>query len=156
MKHQKPLGFTLLLATLGVGILIGTRFNTGLQAGLQNSTVAPGATPLAIPPSVPIANEFTRLTKRVEPSVVYIESDYLAKPGKSTRRGEPNEDEAPNQQDPSEAFRRFFGGQEQRSFRTEGSGTGFIVDKNGYLITNQHVVDNADRIKVRMLGDELE
>src|SRR4029077_2330274 len=28
--------------------------------------------------------------------------------------------------------------------------------KNGYLITNQHVVDNADRIKVRMLGDELE
>jgi len=156
MKQQKPLGFTLLLATLGVGILIGTLVNTGVQAGLQNSTVAPGATPLAIPPSVPIANEFTRLTKRVEPSVVYIESDYLAKPGKSTRRGEPNEDEAPNQQDPSEAFRRFFGGQEQRSFRTEGSGTGFIVDKNGYLITNQHVVDNADRIKVRMLGDELE
>jgi serine protease Do len=156
MKQQKPLGFTLLLATLGVGILIGSLVNTGVQAGLQNSTVAPGATPLAIPPSVPIANEFTRLTKRVEPSVVYIESDYLAKPGKSTRRGEPSEDEAPNQQDPSEAFRRFFGGQEQRSFRTEGSGTGFIVDKNGYLITNQHVVDNADRIKVRMLGDELE
>jgi serine protease Do len=156
MKQQKLLGFTLLLATLGVGIVIGTLINTGVQADRQNSAVAPDATPLTIPPSVPIANEFTRLTKRVEPSVVYIESDYLAKPTKSTRRAHPNEDDTPNQQDPSEAFRRFFGGQEPRSFRTEGSGTGFIVDKNGYLITNQHVVESADRIKVRLLGDELE
>jgi serine protease Do len=166
MKQQKLLGFTLLLATLGVGIVIGTLVNTGVQAGRQNSNVAPDATPLTIPPAVPIANEFTRLTKRVEPSVVYIESDYLAKPGKTTRRTEPdhtdpnhtdpNQDDTPNQQDPSEAFRRFFGGQEPRSFRTEGSGTGFIVDKNGYLITNQHVVESADRIKVKLLGDELE
>lgn len=155
MKQQKLLGFTLLLATLGVGIIIGTLVNTGVQAGRQNSTVAPDAAPLTIPAAVPIANEFTRLTKRVEPSVVYIESDYLAKPGKSTRRAEPHADEIPDQ-DPSETFRRFFGGQEPRSFRTEGSGTGFIVDKNGYLITNQHVVENADRIKVRLLDDELE
>jgi serine protease Do len=156
IRQQKLLGLTLLLATLGVGIVIGTLVNTGVQAGRQNSAVAPDATPLAIPAAVPIANEFTRLTKRVEPSVVYIESDYLAKPGKSTHRAEPHDDETPGQQDPSEAFRRFFGGQEPRSFRTEGSGTGFIVDKNGYLITNQHVVENADRIKVRLMGDELE
>src|SRR5690348_8203510 len=157
MKQQKLLGFTLLLATLGIGILIGTIVNTGVQAGRQNSNVAPDAAPLTIPPATPIANEFTRLTKRVEPSVVYIESDYLARPSKTTRRGEPNEDEdTPNQQDPSDAFRRFFGGPEPHSFRTEGSGTGFIVDKNGYLITNQHVVENADRIKVRLMGDEIE
>jgi serine protease Do len=155
-KQQKLLGFTLLLATLGVGIVIGTLVNTGVRAERQISAVAPDATPLTIPAAVPIANEFTRLTKRVEPSVVYIESDYLAKPGKSTHRAEPHDDEAPGQQDPSEAFRRFFGGQEPHSFRTEGSGTGFIVDKNGYVITNQHVVENADRIKVRLLDDELE
>src|SRR6478672_7448934 len=111
MKQQKPLGFTLLLATLGVGILIGTLVNTGVQAGLQNSTVAPGATPLAIPPSVPIANEFTRLTKRVEPSVVYIESDYLAKPGKqSARRRQDSDDnqgdgDTPRGHDPSDMFK---------------------------------------------------
>jgi serine protease Do len=156
IKQQKLLGFTLLLATLGVGIVIGTLVNTGVRAERQISAVAPDATPLTIPAAVPIANEFTRLTKRVEPSVVYIESDYLAKPGKSTHRAEPHDDEAPGQQDPSEAFRRFFGGQEPHSFRTEGSGTGFIVDKNGYVITNQHVVENADRIKVRLLDDELE
>jgi serine protease Do len=51
-------------------------------------------------------------------------------------------------------FRRFFGQEQPRSFRSEGSGTGFIVDRNGYIITNEHVIDKADRIKVRLSGDE--
>ena len=156
VKQRKPFGFALLLATLGIGILIGTLIDTGVKAERQNSAVAPDATPLAIPAAVPIANEFTRLTKRVEPSVVYIESDYLAKPGKTPRRSEPKEEETPEQRDPSDTLRRFFGSPDSRSFRSEGSGTGFIVDKNGYLITNQHVVENADRIKVRLYGDSLE
>ncbi len=52
-------------------------------------------------------------------------------------------------------LKRFFGGgEEQPGLRTEGSGTGFIVDKNGYIITNNHVIEKADRIKVRIAGDE--
>jgi S1-C subfamily serine protease len=47
-------------------------------------------------------------------------------------------------------FRRFFGNAEPRSFRSEGSGTGFVVDRNGYILTNYHVVENADRIKVKL------
>jgi serine protease Do len=43
-----------------------------------------------------------------------------------------------------------------RNFRREQGGTGFIVDKNGYIITNNHVVDGADRIKVKMHGDQTE
>ena len=62
----------------------------------------------------------------------------------------------PRGHDPSDMFKRFFGNNEPRSFRTEGSGTGFIVDKKGYLITNYHVVENADRIKVRMAGESTE
>jgi serine protease Do len=53
-------------------------------------------------------------------------------------------------------FRRFFGAPDPHTFRTEGSGTGFIVDKNGYIITNHHVINKADRIKVRLNGDETE
>ncbi len=167
MKRQKLLSFFLLFFTLTVGIIIGTLLNTSVKADRQTAPPgAPDATPLTIPQAVPIANDFTRLTKRVEPSVVYIESDYLAKPGKSMRRRNDNDGaeeddngdgaDNPRKGDPSDMFRRFFGQKEPRSFRMEGSGTGFIVDRNGYIITNHHVVDKADRIKVKLPGEELD
>ncbi len=162
MKQQKLLGFVLLLFTLALGIVIGTVINTGVKADRQNSNIAPDATPLSIPQAVPISNEFTKLTKKVEPSVVYIESDYLPKPGKrTTRHGDDSDDDEsggvqPKSQDPSDIFKKYFGGSEPRSFRSEGSGTGFIVDKNGYILTNHHVIEKADRIKVRLNGEDAE
>ena len=161
LKQQKVLSFALLLFTLILGIVIGSVINTGVKAERQSSAVAPDATPLTVPSAEPISNEFTKLTKKVEPSVVYIESDYLPKPGaKQTRKNDEDEEEngdnsdAPKQKDPSELFKRFFGGSEPRSFRSEGSGTGFVVDRNGYILTNYHVVENADRIKVKLTGDD--
>lgn len=164
MKRQKLLSFGLLFITLTVGIVIGTLVNTGVKANHQApvSGGAPGATPLVIPEAVPIANDFTKLTKRVEPSVVYIQSDYLATAPKKGRGSEENserDDNAPetdSPRDPSDTLKRFFGKGEPRSFRSEGSGTGFIVDKNGYILTNHHVVEKADRIKVRLAGEEID
>jgi serine protease Do len=163
LKQQKVLSFALLLITLIVGIIIGSVINTGVKADRQNPAVAPDATPLTIPAAAPVSNEFNKLTKKVEPSVVYIESDYLPKPGaKGTRKSDPEDEdngdseESPKKQDPSELFKRFFGGSEPRAFRSEGSGTGFVVDRNGYIVTNYHVVENADRIKVKLAGDEAE
>jgi serine protease Do len=159
LKQPKVLSFGLLLSTLLIGIVIGAILNTGVKADRQTSAVAPDAAPLSIPEAIPISNEFTRLTKRVEPSVVYIQSDYLPKPGQQTGPESDDEDStepdsAPGNRDPSQMFRKFFGKPEPRSFRSEGSGTGFVVDRNGYIITNQHVVENADRIKVRLAGDD--
>jgi serine protease Do len=161
LKQQKVLSFALLLFTLILGIVIGSIINTGVKAERQNSSVAPDATPLSIPTASPISNEFTKLTKKVEPSVVYIESDYLPKAGaKHARKADPDDEDSDSdsqkKQDPSELFRRFFGGGEPKSFRSEGSGTGFVVDKNGYIVTNYHVVENADRIKVKLAGDDAE
>ncbi len=162
LKQPKLVSFVLLLFTLITGIVIGTVINTGVKAARQVTTgSAPDATPLTIPQAVPIANEFTKLTKRVEPSVVYIESDYLAKPDKQgTKPRDDSEDNggetSPRQHDPSDMLKRFFGNEEPKSFRSEGSGAGFIVDKRGYLITNFHVVQNADRIKVKMAGSDIE
>jgi serine protease Do len=160
MKQQKLLSLTLLLFTLVLGIIIGTLVNTGVKAERQVSAIAPDASPLSIPQAVPIANEFTKLTKRVEPSVVYIQSDFLPKAGKKSSGDDADEDDSANQdpksQDPSDMFRRFFGKPEPRTFRTEGSGTGFIVDKNGYILTNHHVIEKADRIKVRLSGEDLD
>jgi serine protease Do len=161
LKQPKVLSFVLLLCTLAVGIVIGTVINTGVRADKQNGPAgAPDATPLTIPPAVPIATEFTKLARRVEPSVVYIESDYLPKPGLTAKRGHHHEDpddfdnDAPKRGDPSDMLKKFFGRDDQQSFRTEGSGTGFIVDRNGYIITNNHVIEKADRIKVRLAADD--
>ena len=164
MKQQKLLSVLLLLFTLTLGIVIGTVIDTGVKANKQTAvSSAPGATPLVLPQAVPISNEFTKLAKHLESSVVYIESDYLPKPGKRTRPDLPDEEdnsgpgnEGPSGQGPSDLFKRFFGKQAPRSFRKEGSGTGFIVDKNGYILTNNHVVEKADRIKVRLNGEDTE
>ncbi len=161
LKQQRVLTFILLLFTLVLGIVIGSIINTGVRAERQiTSAVAPDASPLVIPAADPLGNEFSKLTKKVEPSVVYIESDYLPKQGaKQTRKRSEDEDsdsdDSSKQKDPSDLFHRFFGNPDQsRSFKSEGSGTGFIVDKNGYILTNFHVIENADRIKVKLTGDE--
>ena len=161
LKKPKVLSFVLLLCTLVIGIGIGTVINTGVKAAKQTGgAVAPDASPLTIPPADPISTEFTKLAKRVEPSVVYIESDYLPKPGMTAKRGHHRDDSDDSEnstpeRDPSDMLKRFFGGgDDQQGLRTEGSGTGFIVDKNGYIITNNHVIEKADRIKVRLAGDD--
>src|SRR6476469_2753192 len=160
MKQQKLLSVTLLLITLVLGIVLGTLINTGVKAAKDGSPVAPDATPITIPQASAVGNEFTKLAKRLEASVVYIHSDYLVKPEKQSKKA-PDEDEdqgaEPAPKDPQDMLRRFFGpGQTPKPFRQEGSGTGFIVDRNGYIITNDNVVDKADRIKVRLINDDTE
>jgi len=57
----------------------------------------------------------------------------------------------PKQEGPfGDLFKRFFGDIPDRDFKQQSLGSGFIVDRNGYIITNNHVVDNADEIKVKL------
>src|ERR1051326_6295413 len=78
MRQQKLLSLTLLLFTLAIGIVIGTLVNTGVKAA-RAQAVAPDATPLTIPSPVVLGNEFSKLAKKLEPSVVYITADYTPK-----------------------------------------------------------------------------
>jgi serine protease Do len=160
MKQQKLLSVALLLITLVVGIVLGTLISTGVRAAKDGTPVAPDAAPITIPQASSVGNEFSKLAKKLEGSVVYIHSDYLVKPDKQSKRA-PEEDEEqeaePAPKDPQDMLRRFFGqAPTPKPFRQEGSGTGFVVDRNGYIITNDHVVDKADRIKVRLINDDTE
>jgi len=162
MRQQKLLSTTLLLATLCLGIVIGTLVNTGVQAQ-RGQAVAPDATPLVVPKTAAIGNEFTKLAKALDPSVVNITAEVTAKAqtgrGKQRNDAEPDDD---GDDDSSDLFRRFFGGPNgggglpQGPQKREQSGTGFIVDKNGYIITNNHVVDGVDKIRVKLHGDTTE
>src|ERR1035438_9718551 len=162
LRKQKFLSFALVLFTLAIGILIGTVMSTGVKAA-KDQVAAPGATPLTIPNPVQLQNSFATIAKTVEPSVVNISTEYVEKPATSSRRGQRRRTPTPEDQGNGEdennmqdLFQRFFGGpggpmlqvpqgpQKQASL---GSGVG--VDKNGYILTNNHVVEKATRIRVK-------
>src|SRR5712671_6626940 len=161
MRQQKLLSTTLLLVTLSIGIVIGTLVNTGVHAQ-RSGSAAPDATPLDVPKGAQVGNEFTKLAKMLEPSVVNITADYTPKLQEGKNRKKSNDDDDDQgDDDSSDLFRRFFGGPgggdaSPQSQRREQSGTGFVVDKNGYIVTNNHVVDGVDRIKVKLHGDEID
>jgi serine protease Do len=158
VRRQKLLTLSLLIFTLAIGIVIGTLVTGGVKAAKDGSP-APDATPLVIPPVRQLPNEFTKLAKQLEPSVVNISTEYRPRTA-SRRKGEEEEE---GEEDPMEMWRRFFrqgpGGRNTpemppRGFRREATGSGFIVDKNGYIITNNHVIEDADRIRVTMPHDQ--
>ena len=167
-RQHKLLSISLLLIALSVGIVIGTIANTGVHAA-RTQALAPDATPLTIPNPVALGNEFTTLAKRLEPSVVNITADFMPKEDSARKRiqppdsGDDGSGDSQGGQDDSgmDLFRRFFHGgplgeDAPRAFRREQSGSGFIVDKNGYILTNDHVVDHVDRIRVRLHGEPTE
>ncbi len=159
-RSQKLFSMGLLVFTLALGILAGTIWTTGVRAA-KGQAIAPDATPIAIPPVKKLSNEFTKLAQMLEPSVVFITTDYTPKQQQTSNRKRP----APQSDDEegmSDPLRRFFGSPFGSPFgseaprRREGSGSGFVVDKNGYIMTNLHVVDNADSIKVKLTGEKTE
>jgi len=164
MRQQKLLSLSLLLVTLSIGIVIGTLVNPGVHAA-RGQTAAPDASPLVVPDAVQLGNEFSKLAKKLEPSVVYITADYTPKVAENPHaRGQQEEEQGDGngngKDDGLDLFKRFFrngpSGEDppQRAFKQEQSGTGFIVDKNGYIITNHHVIAKVDHIKVKLHGDD--
>src|SRR5665213_2439994 len=132
MRQQKLLSTTLLLVTLSIGIVIGTLVNTGVHAQ-RSGAAAPDATALVVPKAAQVGNEFTKLAKMLEPSVVSITAHYAPKlqEGKGRKKGG---DDGQGDDDSSDLFRRFFGGpgggdSSPQAQRREQSGTGFVVDK---------------------------
>lgn len=166
VRRQKLLSLSLLVFTLAVGIVIGTLI-TGDASAARDSSPAPDATPLVIPSPTQIQSEFAELAKRMEPTVVNISTDYMPKSRSKAKGPQSPDEEEPGEEgeeeDPMDLFRRFFrrgpgGGQmpSPRAFRREATGSGFIVDRNGYILTNYHVVDDADHIRVKMPHDRAE
>ena len=128
-KHFR---FTQIMAVvLVVGLLAAT--------GLQAATNAPRMIP----------ENFSTLAQQVGPAVVNIQVEKTTKVEQGLRQFEGQ----PFGMNPfgDERFKDFFGRQmPPRERRQGGIGTGFIIDKSGHIITNNHVVEDADKIKVKL------
>jgi len=93
---------------------------------------------------------FSQLAKAAKPSVVNIRTVTTVEGGGRVFRhffGNPHGNK-PN------PFEEFWGPQMEngpsRDFKQRSLGSGFIIDKDGYIVTNNHVVENADQIKVKL------
>ena len=153
MRRRKLLFFSLILATLAIGVVIGTVIDRSVNA--DKPGIAPGATAIAIPSPSQLSSEFSKIAKQVEPAVVNINTETIIKAPSRDRRQSPFGNQ---QEEPFDLFERFFGGPmdgPRRDMKTRALGSGFVVDKAGYIITNFHVVEKADTINVSLAsGDE--
>ena len=150
LQHSGLLPIALIFGTLTAGILIGTIISGSVDAAPEAKEPVSDATPLEVPAAEPVANQFSDLAQIVRPSVVSI---YIP-----ASRTEEEDDSAGPFNSPEDMFRRFFGIPEGRMpsppRRGSGQGSGVIVDPKGYIITNHHVVADADRIRVSFVDDD--
>jgi len=152
-RRRKILVAVFVAFTLTVGILIGSVVSGRVSA--MKSLGFPGttATALAVPDPIPASNSFAAIVNRVEPAVVNIATTQVLerKPSSRKRRTQPNDQQDDPMQD---FFDRFFDGRRDGPPQAERSlGSGVIVDKRGYILTNNHVVDQATKIQVQLNGD---
>ena len=155
------------VASLAVGMVLASRLDL---------TPASSAQTISVPPmnSAPItgalnADTFRLVAKAATPSVVHIRTEMKAKSNDLTEffgggRG----------QSPDDLFHRFFGNpgggdqddqdqsrgrgrggnRQQREPKTQAAGTGFIISRDGLILTNNHVVEDATKIEVYLFGDD--
>ncbi|HEY6488013.1 MAG TPA: trypsin-like peptidase domain-containing protein [Terracidiphilus sp.] len=169
------------LATLSAAIVAGSFVAHGVR-GQEKQNDSSDATPLKVVNSSVPPNEFVRIAKEVGPAVVNINTETLPKQSSNRRRNPHTFQQAPQSPNDGDGggdddqngnggqqgqgpddfqnfFNRFFGGQvpdqdggDDGQVR-ESLGSGFIVDSKGYIITNNHVIEKADKIYVKLSTD---
>jgi len=149
-RRRKILASLSVAVTLALGILIGTVVSGRVSATKTFSFAGTTATPLVVPEPVPSAASFSPIVVKVQPAVVNIATTQVRET-KSRRRSQPSGQDDPMQ----DFFDRFFDGQRNPRPQAERSlGSGVIVDKQGYILTNNHVVEEATKIQVQLSGND--
>jgi serine protease Do len=110
-----------------------------------------------------LSNAFSQIAKQLEPAVVNINTESTIKnPHKRRAKPGPGDEEPDGGGGGSpfdDFFDRFFGGQGGQGgpgggdIKERSLGSGVIVDSKGLIVTNRHVIEKADRIRVRLQDD---
>ena len=175
--RKRPLVSTFaVLAVMTAAILVGSYTAHGVH-GQESKNSSADATPLKIPTTTVAPNAFAQIAREVGPAVVNINTRTLPKesankgkrpnpharmapqqPGDGEDEGDGQDQQGQGQGNFQDFFNRFFGGQQpgeqdDQSQERDSLGSGFIVDAKGYIITNNHVVEKADEIYVKLSSD---
>ncbi|MEG1603363.1 MAG: Do family serine endopeptidase [Cloacibacillus sp.] len=139
----------ILFAGGAAGSYIATRYTVG-EGGIARETNPGGAASAQAPAGSDYKNPYVSIVKRSSPAVVNIDVETMVtqQPMANPFQGNPFFEEFFGEE--------FFGGAQRqqaqpRKVPRRGKGSGFIVSKEGYILTNNHVVEDADKIKVTLL-----
>jgi serine protease Do len=147
------------VASLAVGMVLASRLDLTPTSAAQIVAAPPMN---SAPISGPIdAQTFRNIAKAMSPTVVYIKTEMKGRQDLVDFNGG------------DDLFRRFFGapntpgdqppgggqqdqapGNRRRPQVQRASGTGFIISKDGFILTNNHVVEDATKIQVSLYGDD--
>lgn len=125
------------LVAILAGIFLAAGFNI-----TQNTSASNPSSTVMVPAS------FTDVAMAVSPAVVNIRTEKIIRGGGPVFR----HFQSPfGKEDPfHDFFERFFGDIPRRDFKQRSLGSGFFIDKEGYIVTNNHLIENADKIKVKL------
>ncbi|MGC2801575.1 MAG: Do family serine endopeptidase [Candidatus Acidiferrum sp.] len=152
-RRRKILASLFVAFTLAVGIMIGSVISGRVSA--MKPFGGTDAAKLSLPDPIPSASSFSSIVNRVEPAVVNIATTQVLERKPTAKKhhatpSDPGDDNDPMQ----DFFDRFFDGRQDAPPQAERSlGSGVIVDKRGYILTNNHVIENATKIQVQLNND---
>jgi serine protease Do len=135
-----------LLAPVLVSVLLGTGYGISKTVKAPDAAAAPASKSSEIPM---VPGNFSELAENVRPGVVNIQVVKKVKNvafGSRDFSGNPFGEDSP--------FGDFFGpysqGNPSPAPEQRGVGSGFIMSRDGYIVTNNHVVEDAEQIKVKL------
>jgi serine protease Do len=123
-----------------------------VMVGLMMGAGLPMATASKNAPVRMVPQNFSALAETVSPAVVHIRVEKTVKGG-GPAFGPYGQNPFGGNEQFKEFFGRHFGEQRQPEFKQPAQGSGFIIDKSGLIVTNNHVVQGADKITVILKDD---